>query len=168
MQSFQAELVRSLPRLRGFARRLTDGDDALADDLVQDTCVNALRAHASFKPGTNMQAWLATILRNRFLSLIKRHARRMETADDETLARSTSGTVPQQGRLEMMAFEEAFARLRPAERRVLVLAATEDRSYREIADDCRCAVGTVKSRVSRARTQLAAELDRGGAPPPAA
>jgi RNA polymerase sigma-70 factor (ECF subfamily) len=160
VDGFDTELVRALPRLRAFARRLTDNDAALADDLVQDTCVNALRAAGRFQLGTNIDAWLATILRNRFLSLAKRHARRFETTDDELIERTSAGTVPQHGRLEMMALERAFARLRPAERRALVLATTEDRSYRDIANDCHCAVGTVKSRVSRARSQLAVELHR--------
>jgi RNA polymerase sigma-70 factor (ECF subfamily) len=160
VDGFRKELVRALPRLRAFARRLTDNDAAFADDLVQDTCVNALRAADRFELGTNMDAWLATILRNRFLSLAKRHARRLETTDDELVERATGGTVPQHGRLEMMALERAFARLRPAERRALVLATTEDLSYRDIAHDCHCAVGTVKSRVSRARSQLAVELHR--------
>jgi RNA polymerase sigma-70 factor (ECF subfamily) len=158
---FEVDLVQRLPRLRTFARRLTGYDAALADDLVQDTCVSALGAWERFEPGTNMDAWLATILRNRFLSLAKRHARRFECADDDAVARSTSGSVPQQGRLEMMALEEAFGRLRPVEQRALMLAATEDVSYRDIADACHCAVGTVKSRVSRARTRLADDLDRG-------
>ncbi len=160
MDGFETELVHALPRLRAFARRLTDNDAALADDLVQDTCVNALRAAGRYQLGTNIDAWLATILRNRFFSLVKRHARRLETADDELLERTSAGTVPQHGRLEMMALERAFAHLRPAERRALVMATTEDRSYRDIADDCHCAVGTVKSRVSRARSQLAVELQR--------
>ena len=160
MNGFETELVRALPRLRAFARRLTDNDAALADDLVQDTCVNALRAAGRYELGTNIDAWLATILRNRFFSLVKRHARRLETSDDGVVERTTAGTVPQLGRLEMMALEEAFARLRPVERRALVLATTEDRSYRDIADDCHCAVGTVKSRVSRARSQLAVDLHR--------
>jgi len=160
VRRFDADLVRALPRLRVFARRLTANDGALADDLVQDTCVNALRAADRFELGTNMDAWLATILRNRFLSLAKRHARRFETVDDELLARMTAGTVPQQGRLEMIALEEAFERLRPVERRALMMATTEDRSYAEIAHDCHCAVGTVKSRVSRARSRLAGDLDR--------
>ncbi|MFP4126262.1 MAG: sigma-70 family RNA polymerase sigma factor [Alphaproteobacteria bacterium] len=160
MDGFETELLRALPRLRAFARRLTDNDAALADDLVQDTCVNALRAAGRYQLNTNIDAWLATILRNRFLSLAKRHARRLETTDDELVQRTSAGTVPQHGRLEMMALERAFARLRPAERRALVLATTEDRSYRDIAHDCDCAVGTVKSRVSRARSRLAVELDR--------
>ena len=160
MDGFETELVRALPRLRAFARRLTGNDAAFADDLVQDTCVNALRAAGRFELGTNIDAWLATILRNRFLSLAKRHARRLETAEDGLIERTSAGTVPQHGRLEMIALERAFAHLRPVERRALVLATTEDRSYRDIADDCHCAVGTVKSRVSRARSQLAAELDR--------
>ena len=166
MQRFEQDLVRALPRLRGVARRLTGGDRALADDLVQDTCVNALRARDRFELGTDMDAWLATILRNRFFSLLKRHGRRFETGDDERLGRMTAGTVPQLARLDLMALDEALAELRPVERSALMCAATEDVSYDQIATASHCAVGTVKSRISRARSQLAHALGRGEAERP--
>ncbi len=160
MEAFHGDMVRALPRLRAVARRLAANDTALAEDLVQDTCVNALAARERFTPGTNMEAWLVTILRNRFFSLIKRHDRTRVTRDDELVARASAGPVPQHGRLELIALTEAFARLRPAEREALVMAATQDCSYCDIAAACHCAVGTVKSRVSRARGRLAHDLER--------
>jgi RNA polymerase sigma-70 factor (ECF subfamily) len=147
--------------LRAFALRLTRRDAALADDLVQDACVNALRASDRYELGTNMDAWLATILRNRFLSVVKRRGRRVETSDDEIVQRTPAVGVPQQGRLDILAVEDALAELRPDERRTLLMAATEDLSYQQIADKFGCAVGTVKSRVSRARSHLVHALEHG-------
>lgn len=153
MDAFREDLTRTIPSLRAFARSLAMGDDALADDLVQDTCVNALRAQDQFTPGTNLKAWLFTILRNRFRSLAKhRKVRAEEPADD--LDRMVTGPAPQQGRLEMIAFRRAFAGLRAEYREALVLAVVHGMNYEDIAQVCDCRVGTVKSRVSRARDRL--------------
>ena len=153
MDAFREELTRTIPSLRAFARSLAMGDDALADDLVQDTCVNALRAQDQFTPGTNLKAWLFTILRNRFRSLAKHRKVRAEDPDDD-LDRMVTGPAPQQGRLEMIAFRRAFADLRPEYREALVLAVGHGMNYEDIARVCGCQVGTVKSRVSRARDRL--------------
>ncbi|MFP4269948.1 MAG: sigma-70 family RNA polymerase sigma factor [Alphaproteobacteria bacterium] len=153
MDAFREELTRTVPSLRAFARSLAMGDEALADDLVQDTCVNALRAQEQFTPGTNLKAWLFTILRNRFRSLAKRRRIRAEDPDDD-LDRIVTGPAPQHGRLEMIAFRRAFAELRAEYREALVLAVLHGMSYEEIARICGCRVGTVKSRVSRARDRL--------------
>ncbi len=153
MDDFREELTRTIPSLRAFARSLAMGDDALADDLVQDTCVNALRAQDQFTPGTNLKAWLFTILRNRFRSLAKRRKVRAEEPDDE-LDRIPVDATPQDGRLEMMAFKRAFADLRAEYREALVLAVVHGMNYEDIAEICDCRVGTVKSRVSRARDRL--------------
>ncbi len=157
MDSFETDLVANLPRLRASARRLTRGEFALAEDLVQDTCANALRAREQFIPGTSMRAWLMTILRHRFLSVVQRHHMTSELAD-ERLEQMPAATVPQHGRLAMLAFEEAFDGLPAAQREILVLAVLEGQSYEEIAERCHCEVGTVKSRVSRARAKLRDEL----------
>ena len=157
MADFQNELVEHLPQLRAFARSLTAGNAALADDLVQDTCVNALRAQDQFAPGTNLRAWLFTILRNRFRSIVKRQQVRAEDGDDD-LDRHASAAMPQTGSLEMMAFRGAFAELRAEHREALVLAVIHGLAYDEIAEICNCRVGTVKSRVSRARSQLRQRL----------
>jgi RNA polymerase sigma-70 factor (ECF subfamily) len=153
LDAFREELTSTVPNLRAFARSLTTGDDALADDLVQDTYVNALKAQAQFTPGTNLKAWLFTILRNRFRSLAKRQRIRAEEPDDD-LDRMVTGPAPQQGRLEMIAFRRAFTELRAEYREALVLAVVHGMNYDDIAAICGCQVGTVKSRVSRARDQL--------------
>lgn len=154
MARFDDELVTHLPLLRAFARRLTHGDAAFAEDLVQDTCVNALQARTSFTPGTNMKSWLFTILRNRFLSLVKRHGH-ARTVTDDGLELVPGATVPQDGRLQMLAFEEAFGQLRDVQRQALTLAVIDGCSYEQIAATCHCEVGTIKSRIKRARTRLA-------------
>ncbi|MFP4270624.1 MAG: sigma-70 family RNA polymerase sigma factor [Alphaproteobacteria bacterium] len=153
MDDFREELTRTIPSLRAFARSLAAGDEALADDLVQDTCVNALRSQHQFTPGTNLKAWLFTILRNRFRSLAKRRRIRAEEPDDD-LDRLPVDATPQEGRLEMLAFRHAFGELRPEYREALVLAVVHGMNYEEIARVCGCRVGTVKSRVSRARERL--------------
>ncbi len=157
MRDFQTELVDQLPQLRAFARSLTSGNAALADDLVQDTCVNALRAQDQFEPGTNLRAWLFTILRNRFRSIVKRQQVRAEDPDDD-LDRHAMAASPQAGSLEMMAFRGAFRALRPEHREALVLAVIHGLAYEDIAQICGVRVGTVKSRVSRARSELRAML----------
>jgi RNA polymerase sigma-70 factor (ECF subfamily) len=153
MDAFHEELTRTIPSLRAFARSLVTGDEALAEDLVQDTCVNALRAQHQFTPGTNLKAWLFTILRNRFRSLAKRRKVRAEDPDDD-LDRIPVDATPQDGRLEMIAFRRAFDDLRPEYREALVLAVVHGLNYEDIAEICDCQVGTVKSRVSRARARL--------------
>ncbi len=153
MDAFREELTQTIPSLRAFARSLAMGDEAFADDLVQDTCVNALRAQDQFTPGTNLKAWLFTILRNRFRSLAKRRKVRAEEPDDD-LERMVVGSVPQDGRLEMIAFRRAFGELRAEYREALVLAVVHGMNYEDIAAICDCRVGTVKSRVSRARDRL--------------
>ncbi|MFW5835166.1 MAG: sigma-70 family RNA polymerase sigma factor [Pseudomonadota bacterium] len=158
MTRFENDLVARLPQMRAFARHLANRDSQLAEDLVQEACVNALRARTQFTPGTNMNAWLFTILRNCFLDTVKRASTRLEQPDD-ALDRLSRGTVPQLGHLEFMALREAFARLSPEHRDVLLLTVLGQLSYRDMADRCHCEVGTVKSRVSRAREKLREALD---------
>lgn len=153
MNIFRDDILVIVPHLRAFARTLTRGDTALADDLVQDTIVNALQARAQFKPGTNLKAWLFTILRNRFRSVVaRRHVTAEIGADD--LGELSAVPPEQESRLEVTAFKRAFRTLRPAQREVLVLAGVHGLSYERIAEICGCEIGTVKSRVCRARLQL--------------
>lgn len=153
MTIFREEVARLVPHLRAFARSLTGGDACLADDLVQDTIVNALQAQDHFTPGTNLKAWLFTILRNRFRSVIGRKYVTSEVADDDMAERFW---VPpeQDSRLEVIAFRRAFAMLTPSQREVLVLVGVHGLTYERVAEICRCEVGTVKSRVNRTRALL--------------
>jgi RNA polymerase sigma-70 factor, ECF subfamily len=163
MSLFREDVAALIPHLRAFARSLTSGDVHFADDIVQDTIVNALQAQHQFTPGTNLKAWLFTILRNRFRSLI---ARKHVTAEvvDEDLERHYWVGAEQESRIEVAAFKRAFRMLSPAHREVLVLVAIHGLPYDEIAEICVCEVGTVKSRVNRARTILKHLLLEDGPP----
>ncbi|MCB2053044.1 MAG: sigma-70 family RNA polymerase sigma factor [Geminicoccaceae bacterium] len=147
------DLEALLPQLRRFARGLTAGDTAFADDLVQDTVVAALEAADRFTAGTNLRAWLFTILRNRFFNLRKRRHRTAEVADDVQAERIASD-APQEGRLELLAFKHALAALRPEQREALLLTTLHDMSIEAAAEICRCRPGTIKSRVNRGRRAL--------------
>jgi RNA polymerase sigma-70 factor, ECF subfamily len=153
MGLFREDVAALVPHLRAFARSLTSGDAHLADDVVQDTIVNALQAQHQFTPGTNLKAWLFTILRNRFRSVIARKHVTAEVADDD-LERHYWVAPEQESRIEVAAFRRAFATLSDAHREVLVLVAVHGLPYDQIAEICGCEVGTVKSRVNRARAIL--------------
>jgi RNA polymerase sigma-70 factor (ECF subfamily) len=163
MSVFREDVAALIPHLRAFARSLTGGDVHFADDIVQDTIVNALQAQHQFTPGTNLKAWLFTILRNRFRSLI---ARKHVTAEvvDEDLERHYWVGAEQESRIEVAAFKRAFRLLSAAHREVLVLVAIHGLPYDEIAEICGCEVGTVKSRVNRARAILKRLLLEDGPP----
>jgi RNA polymerase sigma-70 factor (ECF subfamily) len=153
MSLFREELMELLPQLRAYARSLTRGDASLADDLVQDAVVNALRAEHQYTPGTNLKAWLFTILRNRFLSMSNRKYQHAEQGD---LDLDALASVPpnQEGAIEVREFRTAFARLSPAHREILVLTILHGLPYQQVGVMLGCEVGTVKSRVNRARAQL--------------
>lgn len=153
MAIFREDVAALVPALRAFARALTGGERQLADDLVQDTMVNALQAQHQYRPGTNLEAWLFTILRNRHRSL---RARRHVTAEVSTddLGSLAWVPAPQEHRLEVVAFRHAFARLPRSQREMLVLVTVRGLSYEEAAAICGCEIGTAKSRVHRARAAL--------------
>lgn len=153
MAIFREEVTALVPALRAFARALTGGERQLADDLVQDTMVNALQAQHQYQPGTNLEAWLFTILRNRHRSL---RARRYVTAEVSTddLGALAWVAPPQEHRLEVIAFRHAFARLPRSQREMLVLVTVRGLSYEAAAAICGCEIGTAKSRVHRARAAL--------------
>jgi RNA polymerase sigma-70 factor, ECF subfamily len=153
MPIFREEVAALVPYLRSFARTLTGGDTSFADDLVQDTIVNALQARDQFTEGTNLKAWLYTILRNRFRSVIGRKHVTAEVAEDDL--EHLSWVPPEQEfRLEVTAFKRAFKALKPNQREVLVLVGVHGLPYERVAEICGCEVGTVKSRVNRARAML--------------
>jgi RNA polymerase sigma-70 factor (ECF subfamily) len=153
MAVFREEVASLLPGLRAFARALTSGNASLADDLVQDTMLNALQAQHQYTDGTNLEAWLFTILRNRFRSLRTRRHMTAEIGTDD-LEPLASVPAAQEARLEVMAFRAAFKRLPVAQREMLVLVTVRGLSYEAAAELCRCEVGTAKSRVHRARAML--------------
>jgi RNA polymerase sigma-70 factor, ECF subfamily len=157
----EEEVLACLPHLRAFARSLT-GERDRADDLVQDAVLRALGAAEQFTPGTNFKAWIFTILRNLYFNEFRRNPslfRPLEAADLEMHATSPS----QQAGLEFDDFRRAFNKLPAEQREALVLVGADGFKYEEAAAICGCAVGTIKSRVSRARRDLQAMLGEGPA-----
>ena len=147
------ELVDHLPALRAFALSLTR-DGASADDLVQDTIVKAWTNIEKFQPGTNLRAWLFTILRNTFYSA--RRKTRREVSDSDGIHAARQATRPEHdGRLAMNDFKAAFRQLPDEQREALILVGGSGFSYEEAASMTGVAVGTVKSRANRGRRRLA-------------
>jgi RNA polymerase sigma-70 factor (ECF subfamily) len=154
-------MLAAIPSLRAFAISLSGSVDR-ADDLVQETVTRAMASLDSFTPGTNMTAWLVTILRNRFRSEYRKRRREVEDPDGSYLA-GLKMPAEQFGRLEFKELIEALAKLPHVQREALLLVAASGFSYDEAAAIGEVAVGTIKSRVSRAR-QLLAELLALGSP----
>lgn len=147
------ELVEHLPSLRAFAMSLCR-NSAQADDLVQDTIVKAWTNIDKFKVGTNLRAWLFTILRNTFYSARRKTGR--EVADvDGVFSANLASKPDHDGRLAMKDFEKAFVQLPDEQREALILVGASGFSYEEAAAMCDCAVGTIKSRANRGRARLA-------------
>jgi RNA polymerase sigma-70 factor, ECF subfamily len=146
-------MLSAVPSLRAFAISLCGNVDR-ADDLVQETLLRAWANIHSFEPGTNMSAWLFTILRNLFRSEYRK--RRREVPDGDGTYADTMKTQPEQtSRVEFEEFRTALNKLPTDQREALVLVGASGFSYEEAAEICGCAVGTIKSRVNRARTRLA-------------
>jgi RNA polymerase sigma-70 factor (ECF subfamily) len=153
------ELLLAIPKLRALAITLC-GRSALSEDLVQETLVKAWAHKDKFEPGTNLIAWLYTILRNEFYSQFRK--RRREVADPEGQLAARLATRPnQEARMHFHDFRAAFDSLSPDQREALILVGASGMSYEDAATMCSCAVGTMKSRVSRARARLADLLSLG-------
>lgn len=150
-QDFHEQLKTILPRLRIYALSLTRDRDS-ADDLVHDTVIKALTGRNSFQPGTNLAAWLFRIQRNEFISGLRR--RRPTVPVDSAIAESLSHPPHQDSGLVMREFMSAFGKLAGAQREALLLAVLEGLPYETIAEHTGVSVGTVKSRISRARDTL--------------
>jgi RNA polymerase sigma-70 factor (ECF subfamily) len=150
-------ILAIVPKLRAFAISLSGNVDR-ADDLVQETLMRAIANIDSFEPGTNMQAWLFTILRNRFRSEYRKRRREVEDADGHYVE-SLVAQPEQTSRLEYKELRVALDKLPSDQREALILVGASGFSYEEAAAICGCAVGTIKSRVNRARNRLAQELD---------
>ena len=146
------ELVTHLPALRAFALSLTR-NRATADDMMQDAVLKAWSNMDKFQPGTNMRAWLFTILRNTYYS--SRRKLNREVADVDNVFSDTLSVKPDHdGRLQMMDFKVAFDQLADEHREALILVGASGFSYDDAAEMCGVATGTMKSRVNRARAKL--------------
>jgi RNA polymerase sigma-70 factor, ECF subfamily len=154
--SFDTELVSQMPGLRSFARSLC-GNGALADDLVQEACESAMANARSFRSGSNMGAWLFTILRNKFYSHLRKRRREVEDTDG-SYAGSLRTLPVQDPAVDLRDASEALGKLPRAQREALLLVGQGGFTYEEAASTSGCAIGTIKSRTHRARLQLAALL----------
>lgn len=151
-ENFRDGLLAAVPTLRAFAVSLAKNTDR-ADDLVQETLVKAWDKQDSFQPGTNLKAWLFTILRNEFYSQMRKRRCEVEDSDGSITAR-LSVHPSQDGSSDLTDFRKALALLPEDQREAIILIGASGFSYEEAAEICGCAVGTIKSRVSRARARL--------------
>ena len=156
---FKRDLVALIPHLRAFARTLC-GDAAAADDLAQDAIMKAWDARASFQIGTNMKAWTFMILRNQFYSE-KRRSWRQSQLDQESAERTLVDADDPEAPVALDEMRLALSMLPTEQREALILVGAGGFAYEEAAEICECAVGTVKSRVSRARRALQSILEQG-------
>ncbi|AHJ66861.1 RNA polymerase ECF-type sigma factor [Granulibacter bethesdensis] len=154
-ESFHDQVIAILPKLRVQALFLTR-NRAVAEDLVQDAVCNALSASESFVPGTNFAAWMHRILRNRFISNLRK--RRDITDIDDVPASFFATDAAHEDRLALKELGKAMERLPVDQREALVMVVIHGMSYEDLAEATGCAVGTAKSRVFRARRQLEAWL----------
>ena len=157
--AFKAELVALIPHLRAFARTLA-GDPTAADDLAQDAMMKAWDARQSYQMGTNMKAWTFMILRNQFYSE-KRRSWRQTQLDQEAAERTLVAVDDPEAPVALDELRLGLGMLPAEQREALILVGAGGFAYEEAAAICGCAVGTVKSRVSRARKALQAILEQG-------
>jgi len=159
---FKRELTSVIPHLRAFARGLCGRPD-MADDLVQETMLKAWAAQERFEPGTSMRAWTFVILRNAYLTDMRRN--RFRGDYDETVAeRILTAPAGQEDPIHLADLHRALQTLPPERREALLLVGAGGFSYEEAANICDCAIGTIKSRVGRARATLNAMMEDGSIP----
>ena len=158
-EDFKVQLGQVISHLRAFGRSLSGNRD-LADDLVQETLMKAWAARARFQAGTNMRAWTFIILRNLFLSQMRR-ARFKGEWDDFTAERLLAHPAGQDKQIELGDLQRGLLELPQAQREALILVGAGGFAYEEAAEICGCAVGTIKSRVARGRAALEHILDEG-------
>lgn len=151
-RSFKRDLLATVPSLRAFAMSLIGRHDK-ADDLVQDTILKAWAKQDSFEPGTNIKAWLFTILRNEFYSQMRKRGREIQDSDGAMTERLSTHAA-QHGAMDLQDFRHALDQLPDDQREAIILVGASGFSYEEAAEICDCAIGTIKSRVSRARSRL--------------
>ncbi|GAM03194.1 sigma-70 family RNA polymerase sigma factor [Novosphingobium sp. MBES04] len=151
-EAFRRELMGVLPHLRAFARGLCGRHD-FADDLVQETAVKAWTARERYQVGTNMRAWTFAILRNHYLSELRK-SKRQTDVEDADMERMLVMEADQEGPVHLGDMEAALQKLAPERREAVLLVGASGFSYEEAADIAGCPIGTMKSRVARARTDL--------------
>lgn len=156
-REWRDDVVGMIPALRAFAWSLShNGSDA--DDLVQDTLIKAWTNREKFEPGTNLRAWLFTILRNTYYTQVIRRRREVRDETGE-YANNLRAPPTQEWSVAMHALQAALTQLPDEHREALILVGAAGLSYEEAAEICGCALGTIKSRVNRARAKLLKIMD---------
>ncbi len=161
-KAFKRELTEVVPHLRAFARGLCGRPD-MADDLVQEALLKAWAAQDRFEPGTSMRAWTFVILRNAYLTDMRRNRFRGDY-DEGVAERILTAPAGQEEPIHLSDLHRALLTLPPERREALLLVGAGGFSYEEAADICGCAVGTIKSRVGRARSTIASMVEEGKVP----
>lgn len=158
-EAFRSDLTALIPHLRAFARSLC-GNATLADDVAQDTLLKAWNARERFIPGSNLKAWTFTILRNQFYS-IKRRSWRATSLEPEVAEQTIVATSDAEQSVHLNELRRGLDMLQDDQREAIILIGASGLSYEEAAEICGCAVGTIKSRVSRARKALEVIMESG-------
>ena len=157
LKSWRDDVVALIPSLRAFAWSLSHNASD-ADDLVQEALIKAWSHREKFEPGTNLRAWLFTILRNTYYTAVVRRRREVRDEDDQ-YARALTSAPTQEWGLAIRALQAALDQLPAEHREALILVGAAGLSYEEAAEICGCALGTIKSRVNRARIRLLKVMD---------
>jgi RNA polymerase sigma-70 factor, ECF subfamily len=152
-------IAAEIPRLRRYARALLRDKDR-ADDLVQETLLRGLDKFHLYRKGTDLRAWLFTVMHNQYVNFVRRSVKRAETIIVEKLHGASA--PPQPFRLEVRDLERAILRLPEDQRTTLLLVALEGMKYEEVAQICNVPLGTVRSRLSRAREEVRRMMEGGG------
>ena len=153
MSEFHRLIEQQIPRLRRYARALTRNRDR-SDDLVQNTLERALVKEGFWQPGTNLRAWLFTIMHNEHVNTVRRDSREAAGIDIERVSGTLSATTDPSASRQMIELDRALARLPLEQRQVILLVGLEGMSYNETAEILSIPVGTVRSRLSRGRDGL--------------
>ena len=165
MSKFHGLVEQEIPRLRRYARALMR-DAQRADDLVQDTLVRALTKGHLWQPGTDIRAWLFTIMHNQFVNTVRRDMRETGTVDIERLSPTLVATTDPTGRRQLAELDRALARLPAEQREVILLIGMEGMAYENAAQILGVPVGTIRSRLSRGRERLRELMGRSDEPRP--
>ena len=159
MSDLSRLVEQEIPRLRRYARALTHATDR-ADDLVQDTLVRALSKLHLWQPGTDLRAWLFTIMHHQFVNSVRREARERTTVDIDHVSSTLTATTDPTGRRQLIELDRALARLPNEQREVVLLVGLEGMPYESVAEILGVPIGTVRSRLSRGREKLRELMDR--------
>ena len=158
MSGFHQLIKEQIPRLRRYARALTSNRER-ADDLVQDTLARALAKEHLWQPGTDLRAWLFTIIHNQYVNTGRHGVRDAAAVDVETVSATLIATTDPTASRQLRELERALSRLPSGQRQVILLVGLEGMSYEDAAAILRIPIGTVRSRLSRGREMLRRLLD---------